>query len=102
VLQYLECELKVDEAVKAQWYRHWVTVGFTALETMLKNSPVASSFCHGHSPTLADCCLIPQVANARRFSTPLDDFPNICRIDAVCADLPAFQHALPQVQPDAG
>lgn len=99
VLQYLERELNVDAEAKARWYRHWITLGFTALESLLQDS--RGDFCHGDAPTLADCCLIPQVANSRRFDTPLENFPRIRRIEAACLRLPAFQRALPEVQPDA-
>ena len=101
VLQYLEHELQIDAAARAKWYRHWVTVGFTALETLLANSFDTGAFCHGDTPTLADCCLIPQVANARRFDTPLDAFPQIRRIEAACLALSAFERAAPQAQADA-
>lgn len=101
VLQYLEQDLKLDEAAKTTWYRHWITLGFTALETMLANNPHTGTFCHGDTPGLADCCLIPQIANARRFHTPLDAFPTILRIETSCLALDAFAKAAPQVQPDA-
>jgi maleylpyruvate isomerase len=101
VLQYLERDLKVTEAARADWYRHWITLGFTALERTLANNPATGRFCHGDSPGLADCCLIPQVANSRRFDTPLEAFPTIRRIEVTCLALPAFQKAAPQVQPDA-
>ena len=101
VLQYLERELKVDEAAKNRWYQHWIILGFSALETMLRSSDHAGAYCHGDAPTMADCCLVPQVANARRFDIALDDFPTIRRIDANCSELPAFQKAHPQNQADA-
>lgn len=101
VLQYLEKEHRFDEAAKANWYRHWITLGFTAIESMLSSSPASGVFCHGDSPTLADCCLVPQVFNARRFATPLDAFPTIRRIEASCLALDAFQRATPEAQPDA-
>jgi maleylacetoacetate isomerase len=101
VLQYLEHDLKLDEATKATWYRHWITVGFTAVEAMLANNPYTGSFCHGDTPGLADCCLIPQIANSRRFDTPLDAFPTIRRIEATCLALDAFAKAAPALQPDA-
>jgi len=101
VLQYLERDLKVDEATKADWYRHWITLGFTALEAMLSQSPDTGTFCHGNAPGLADCCLIPQIANSRRFHTPLEAFPTIRRIEEACLALDAFQRAAPQLQPDA-
>jgi maleylacetoacetate isomerase len=101
VLQYLENDLKLDEAAKATWYRHWIALGFTALETMLANNPHTGTFCHGDTPGLADCCLIPQLANARRFDTPLEAFPTILRIERACLALDAFAKAAPAVQPDA-
>lgn len=101
VLQYLEHELKIGEAAKASWYRHWITVGFTALENILATDPSTATFCHGHTPSLADCCLIPQIANSRRFDTPLEAFPTIRRIEEACLALDAFAQAAPQLQPDA-
>ncbi len=101
VLQYLDNDLKLDEATKATWYRHWITVGFTAIESMLANDPSTGTYCHGNTPGLADCCLIPQIANSRRFDTPLDAFPTIRRIEQACLALEAFAKAAPQLQPDA-
>lgn len=101
VLQYLEHDLKLDEATRATWYRHWITLGFTAIEAILANNSATGVFCHGDTPGLADCCLIPQIANSRRFQTPLEAFPTILRIEEACLALPAFQNAAPQVQPDA-
>lgn len=101
VLQYLQGPLGVDEDTKATWYRHWITLGFTALETLLAQSPETGVFCHGNTPGLADCCLIPQIANSRRFATPLEAFPTIRRIEEACLALPAFQQAAPDAQPDA-
>nr|WP_295780886.1 maleylacetoacetate isomerase [Rhodoferax sp.] len=101
VLQYLEKDLKLDEATKATWYRHWITLGFTALEAMLADNPQTGTYCHGDTPGLADCCLIPQIANSRRFETPLDAFPTILRIEQACLALDAFAKAAPQLQPDA-
>ena len=101
VLQYLDNDLKVDEATKATWYRHWITLGFTAIEGMLAKDPATGTFCHGNAPGLADCCLIPQIANSRRFDTPLEAFPTIRRIEEACLALDAFARAAPQLQPDA-
>ena len=101
VLQYLENDLKLDEATRATWYRHWITLGFTALEAMLANNAQTGSFCHGDTPGLADCCLIPQIANSRRFNTPLTLFPTILRIEKECLALDAFAKAAPPLQPDA-
>jgi maleylpyruvate isomerase len=101
VLQYLTNELNVDEFAKATWYRHWITLGFTAIEALLAKNPATGAFCHGNTPGLADCCLIPQIANSRRFNTQLEAFPTIRRIEEACLTLEAFAEAVPQLQPDA-
>jgi maleylacetoacetate isomerase len=101
VLQYLQHELQLDEAAKRKWCQHWITLGLTALETQLQNSASTGTFCHGDTPTLADCCLIPQLFSARRFDTPLDAYPTLLRIESACLALDAFQRAAPQAQADA-
>lgn len=100
VLKYLKHQMKVSEDDKNTWYVHWVEVGLTAIEAMLAGHPDTGRYCHGDQPTLADLCLVPQVANARRFNCNLDAMPNIVRIDAACAELAAFQQAAPASQPD--
>ncbi len=100
VLQYLGREHQLDEAAKGTWVRHWITLGFTALEAQLQHANTGV-FCHGDTPTLADCCLVPQLFNARRFATPLERFPTLCRIEAACLALDAFQRAAPEAQADA-
>ena len=100
VLKYLTRELKVDEDAKNTWYRHWVRTGLEAFERQLAMLP-ASRFCFGDTPTLADCCLVPQIYNAQRFNTPLDGLPRtMAAFDAAMA-LPAFQAAHPAACPDA-
>ncbi len=101
VLQYLERTLGVDSASRQDWYAHWLTLGFAALERMLAKSPETGQFCHGDHPTLADCCLVPQVYNARRFNIPMADYPTLCRINDHCMQLAAFQQSSPECQPDA-
>ena len=96
-LFYLKNTLKHDQETINAWYVHWVTVGFTAVETLLPGGP----YCFGNDVTLADICLVPQVANARRFNVPLDKFPKIVAADAACLKLPAFDKARPENQPDA-
>ena len=96
-LRYLKRVLNHEQAEIDTWYHHWVTEGFTALEDMIKPGPYA---CGAHV-TLADVCLVPQVANARRFKVPLDKFPKIVAVDAACQKLPAFDKARPENQPDA-
>ncbi len=101
VLQYLEQPLGLDEAARTTWYLHWVALGFNALEAMLTQSPYTGRYCHGDTPTLADCCLVPQVTNARRYALPMEPYPTITRIDAACHALPAFEQAAPENQADA-
>jgi maleylpyruvate isomerase len=101
VLRYLVHTLGVSEEAKTEWYRHWVSDGLAALEAHLARDPGTADFCHGETPTLADCFLVPQVFNAQRFNIDLAPYPNIVRINANCTGLPAFQHAHPSQQPDA-
>ena len=99
VLRYLVRTLGIDDDAKNAWYRHWIAEGFGALETQLARG--AGRFCVGDAPTIADCFLVPQVYNAQRFGIDLAPYPNIVRIDAACAELPAFIAAHPSQQPDA-
>ena len=101
VLKYLKHELHVDEDAKNAWYRHWVGLGLGAVEAMLAGSSATGRFCHGDAPGLADLCLVPQVANARRFDCDLSAVPTVLRIDAACRELQAFDLAAPAKQPDA-
>jgi maleylacetoacetate isomerase len=96
-LQYLKRTLKHEQPDIDLWYHHWIIEGFTALETMIAPGPYA---CGAHV-TLADICLVPQVYNARRLKVPLDKFPKIVAVDAVCLKLAAFDKARPENQPDA-
>ncbi|HET9762799.1 MAG TPA: maleylacetoacetate isomerase [Casimicrobiaceae bacterium] len=101
VLRYLVRTVGASEQAKDAWYRHWIDVGLSSLETQLAREPATGDFCHGDTPTLADCCLVPQLANARRAGVPLDAYPTLVRIDARCRALPAFAEAAPERQPDA-
>jgi len=100
VLKHLKRELGVGDDARDEWYHHWITEGFKALEAMLQDS-ATGDFCHGDQPSFADICLLPQIYNARRFKCPLDDFPTIVRIADHCNSLPAFDDALPENQPAA-
>ena len=101
VLQYLTRVLDVGEDAKNAWYAHWIELGLAALETQLANDAATGTFCHGDGPTLADICLVPQLANARRYAVPLGPYPTLLRIDDNCRRLPAFASAAPDRQPDA-
>ncbi|GLS14239.1 maleylacetoacetate isomerase [Hydrogenophaga electricum] len=100
VLKYLVGVLKVEDEAKNTWYRHWVRTGLEAFERQLAQGPSAP-FCHGETPTLADCCLVPQIFNARRFDSPLDGLPLTMAVFEACMALPAFQKAQPSACPDA-
>src|ERR1700720_2894536 len=95
VLRYLEDRLSLDKETRDAWYRHWVQVGFDALERWLVRDAATGRFCHGNAPTLADICLVPQVFNARRFAVDMNPYPRILAIDAACRELAAFQTAAP-------
>lgn len=101
VLKHLTGPLGLSEADKLAWYRHWLGEGMAMLEAHLANDSATGRFCHGDTPTLADCCLVPQVFNANRFELDMTPYPTIARIHAACAELPAFQAAHPSQQPDA-
>ena len=98
-LKYLNGVLKVTEAQKNAWYRHWVEDGLAKLEAMLADGG-AGKFCHGDTPGMADCCLVPQIANGKRFDCNFDHAPTVIRIWNECNELDAFQKAAPQHQPD--
>ena len=101
VLNYLIGTLGVAREQKDGWYKYWVDVGFEALEKKLAQERETGVFCHGNEPTLADVCLVPQIANARRFGIDLSPYPTLTRIEAACLALPAFAAAAPERQPDA-
>jgi maleylacetoacetate isomerase len=101
VLRHLVRELKLSEEQKNAWARHWIHEGLAGLEAHLARDPAAGPFCHGTSPTIADCFLVPQVFSAQRFEIDIAAYPNIARIYALCIDLPAFAAAHPSKQPDA-
>ncbi|WP_191600423.1 maleylacetoacetate isomerase [Marinomonas algicola] len=99
ILAYLKQQLDVSEEQKAQWYKHWVQESFTALESLL-NEYGHGTYCFGTHPTLADCCLVPQVANALRFGCDLSAFTKILSIYDYCQQQAEFQKAAPSQQPD--
>jgi maleylpyruvate isomerase len=96
-LNYLKGPLQRDQAAVDAWYHYWINSGFEAMEELLRPGP----YSFGTQVTIADICLVPQVANARRFKVPLDRFPKIVAIDAACGKISAFERARPDNQPDA-
>jgi maleylacetoacetate isomerase len=101
VLQYFDRTWNVPQAERDDWVKHWMAEGFRAFEAMVSEHPATGTFCEGEVPTLADCCLVPQLYNARRFALDLEAFPTLLRIEAACQALPAFAAARPERQPDA-
>lgn len=101
VLHYFEQTWRVPQSERDEWIKHWIVEGFNAMESLLANDAGTGTFCHGQVPGLADCCLVPQVYNARRFGVPMAPFPTIARIEASCLALQAFKDASPEQQPDA-
>ena len=101
VTRYLRETLRIDDAALKGWLREWIGRGLATLEDMLSREPGAGDFCLGDRPTIADACLVPQCASARRFGVELAAYPRIAAIDAACNALPPFQRAAPDQQPDA-
>jgi maleylacetoacetate isomerase len=99
ILKYLSGTLKLDEDTKNTWYRHWVDLGLQAFDKQLAHSP-AGAFCHGDTPGMADCVLVPQIFNAKRFNVELGGFKRTMAVFEACMALPAFQQAQPSACPD--
>ncbi|MEK8033719.1 maleylacetoacetate isomerase [Ideonella sp. DXS29W] len=99
VLRYLTGPMGLDEDAKNRWYRHWVETGLEAVEQQLAASP--SRYCVGDTPGLADCVLVPQIFNARRFECRVDHVPHVMRVFDACMQLDAFEATRPEKCPDA-
>lgn len=99
VLRYLENTLKVTPDQKIAWYRHWIAEGMEGVERLLANYG-SEPWCFGDAPTLADCCLVPQMANALRMGCDLDAYPLSLAVYRHANQQPAFVAALPDSQPD--
>jgi len=101
VLNYLTGTLQATDAQRTAWIHHWMALGLEAIEAQLARDAQTGLCCHGDTPTLADCCLVPQVFNARRFGLDLAPYPTVRRIAEHCEGLVPFQAAHPARQPDA-
>jgi maleylacetoacetate isomerase/maleylpyruvate isomerase len=99
VLRYLVHEMKVGEDDKNRWYRHWVESGLEVVERQLASS-ATGRFCHGDTPTLADCVLVPQIHNAKRFGCGLEHVPTVMRVFDECMTLDAFSATQPAAYPE--
>ena len=104
VLKYLTNALQVTEDAKNTWYRHWVREGLESFERQLAQIhailPTASTYCYGNTPTLADCCLVPQIFNGQRFDCDLSGLPRTMAAFDACMQNEAFQKAQPSACPD--
>jgi maleylacetoacetate isomerase len=99
-LNYLRKQLGQNEDQIKTWYRHWIDDGLAKLEAELKRGGTGR-YSHGDAPTLADCCLVPQVFNAKRYDSDLAPYPTVMRVFDACMKLEAFDRAQPSKQPDA-
>jgi maleylacetoacetate isomerase len=100
-LQYLRKQLGQNEEQVGAWYRHWIADGFAKIEAQLAGAQETGRYCHGDTPTMADCCLVPQVFNARRYEFDPKPYPTSMRVFDECMKLDAFERAQPSKQPDA-
>jgi len=100
VLGYLQKELGVSAELKDAWYRHWVAEGLAAVEELLRRHGGEGPYCFGAEPTLADCCLVPQVGNAVRMGCDVARFERVMAVYRHCLEQAAFQQAAPAQQPD--
>ena len=101
VLKYISGPMAQPDEVKQAWIEHWTVAGLDALEQELARAPQRGRFCFGDTPTMADCCLVPQLFNAQRFNIDLTPYPMLLAIDEQCQLLEAFVLAHPARQPDA-
>ena len=99
VLQHLKRALGQNEEQLNAWYRHWIADGLGKLEAEM--AKMQGRYSHGDSPTMADCCLVPQIFNARRYQCDLAPYPTVMRVFDECMKLEAFDIAQPSKQPDA-
>jgi maleylacetoacetate isomerase len=99
VLQHLKRALSQNEDQVNTWYRHWIGDGLAKLEAELSSNK--GKFCHGDTPTMADCCLVPQIFNAKRYQSDLAPYPQTMRVFETCMQLEGFDRAQPSKQPDA-
>lgn len=102
ILKYLTDVLEVTPAQKDAWYQHWVAEGMQAAERLLDEAATREDhpWCFGAAPTLADVCLVPQVANALRMGCDLSAYPRAMAAYRHASRHPAFVKAEPKNQPD--
>ncbi len=101
VREYLEKEMRLDEAARNLWLQHWTLKALEALETHLAKEQDTGAFCHGNAPTMADICLASQVFAAAYFKAEIVAMPTVRRIFDACMEIDAFDRSQPFKQPDA-
>lgn len=101
VLQHLKRALGQNDDQVNAWYRHWIADGLARFEADLAHAGASGRFCHGDTPTMADCCLVPQVFNAQRYQCDTAPYPVTLGVFAECMKLDPFDRAQPSKQPDA-
>jgi maleylacetoacetate isomerase len=99
--KYLRDVLKLDDAAVTAWLRNWIALGLDAYNAHIERDRLSGKFSHGDTPTMADCCLMPQLYAAQRFGIEVTRYPRLALIAENCSALSAFQHAHPSKQPDA-
>jgi maleylacetoacetate isomerase len=99
--RYLKEKLEVDEAGISDWMREWITRGLDAYNAHLERDHLSGKFSHGDTPTMADCCLVPQMYVAQRFGIEPARYPRLVLIWENCNHLTAFSAAHPSKQIDA-
>ncbi len=98
IRNYFERELKLDEAARTKWIRHWIGEGLAAIETNLSRDPDTGRHCHGDVPTIADICLVSQVVGAQFFEMDLAPYPTVKRVFDAGLAIDAFARAHPLKQ----
>ncbi|GAB7543802.1 maleylacetoacetate isomerase [Cupriavidus sp. 8B] len=99
VLQYLRDKLEIQDERRAEWYRHWVKEGLSSVEDLLQRYRFGE-LCFGDQPTVAECCLVPQVTNALRMGCDLGNFTLVGQVHAACMKRCEFTATAPAFQPD--
>ncbi len=99
ILKYLSKDLQLSEEQKQAWYAHWIATGLQSIEALLEKAG-SGNFCVGDTPSLADCCLVPQLANAIRMKCDMSAYPRCMKVYEHCTSMPAFKAAAPENQPD--
>jgi maleylacetoacetate isomerase len=100
-LKHIRRTYGLDEQGVNAWYRHWIADGMGMLERYLAAEGRAGHFVFGDAPGMGDCCLVPQVFNAKRYECDLTPYPLAMRIFDACMEVDAFVRTQPAQQADA-